>query len=78
MEQFTWALGPLAGRAPLATWRAAVVLDAHHNISPRLRKQLVLELEVGVVVAELLELLTGSVLLAQTTPLNADEPHLAT
>jgi hypothetical protein len=43
-------------------------------MSPRLRKQLVLELEVGVVVAKLLQLLPCGILVGQPTPLDADIP----
>jgi hypothetical protein len=46
--------------------------EANHNISPRLRKQLVLELEVMLVAMELLELLPSGVLVGQSAPLDAD------
>jgi hypothetical protein len=45
-------------------------VDARHNISPRLQKQLILELEVGVGVAELVEALLGGVVIRQTAPLD--------
>jgi hypothetical protein len=38
-------------------------MGTSHYISPRLRKQLVLELEVGVEVTKILERLLGSILL---------------
>jgi hypothetical protein len=43
-------------------------LNPGHNISPGLRKQLVLELEVGEMLAELVERLPGSVLVWKPTP----------
>jgi hypothetical protein len=42
-----------------------------------LRKQLVLELEVVVVAAELVDLLPSSVFLWKSTPPDVDIPHLA-
>jgi hypothetical protein len=45
-------------------------VDAHHNISPRLQKQLILELEVRVGVVELVEALLGGIVIRLTTPLN--------
>jgi len=45
-------------------------MDAGHNISPRLRKQLVLELEVRVEGAELVDGLPCCILLREAAPLN--------
>jgi hypothetical protein len=61
-------------RAPLATSRAPPKGLADHNISPRLRKQLVLELEIGVVAAKLLQLLPCGVLVRQPALLDTDMP----
>jgi hypothetical protein len=49
-------------------------VDTGHNISPRLRKQLVLELEVGVEAFEVIEELPGSFFLGQDMPLDKDLP----
>ena len=49
-----------------------------HNISPRLRKQLVLELKVWIVLTEFLTLLPSSLLLRKACPLNEDEPDATT
>jgi hypothetical protein len=43
-------------------------MGTDHNISPRLRKQLVLELEVEVEITKILERLPGSVFLRQAMP----------
>jgi hypothetical protein len=45
-----------------------------HNISPRLRKQLVLELEVRVEAFEVIKELPGSFFLEQAMPLDKDLP----
>jgi hypothetical protein len=50
------------------------MVAAGHNISPRLHKQLVLKLEIGVVAAKLLELFPRGVLVGQPAPLDADVP----
>ena len=68
-------MGLAAGRAPLATSPAPAIGDAGHNISPPLDEQLVLELEGGVEVLELLELLPHSLLCRQTVPLDEDVPN---
>ena len=61
--------------AALATSRPSpAVVHARHNISPRLRKQLVLELEVGVGSLELVDAFPGSVLLSQPEPLDQYAP----
>jgi hypothetical protein len=62
----------LSRRVPLATSRAPPKGLAGHNISPRLRKQLVLELEVGVVAVKLFQLLPCGVLVVQPAPLDAE------
>ena len=49
-----------------------------HNISPRLRKQLVLEPKVWIVLAEFPTLLPSSLLLRKARPLNKDESHATT
>ena len=49
-------------------------MDAGHNISPRLRKQLVLELEGGKVVAEVVERLPSRIFIGQVAPLNQHAP----
>jgi len=54
------------------------VLDAGHNISPRLRKQLVLELEVGVEGLELVDELPRRILFRKTSPLDEHLPRAAT
>jgi hypothetical protein len=81
LENLKQRLGPWPTRAPAPVATALVPApecDASHNTSPRLRKQLVFELEIGVVTAELVELLLSSVLLWQATPLDADVPHPTT
>jgi hypothetical protein len=45
----------------LATHGPPLICDARHNISPRLRKQLVLKLEVGEAGVEIFEWLPSSV-----------------
>jgi hypothetical protein len=59
---------------PLATSRAPPKGFVDHNISPCLCKQLVLELEIGVVAEKLLQLLPCGVLVRQPEPLDADMP----
>ena len=60
---------------PLATAGPSPgVLDAGHNISPRLLKQLVLELEVGVEGAELVDGLPCRILFWKTMPLDQHLP----
>ena len=49
-------------------------MGAGHNISPRLEKQLVLELKVGLDVAEGLEWFPGSFICRQAVPLDEDVP----
>jgi len=53
-------------------------MDAGHNISPRLRKQLVLELEVGVEGAELVDDLPSRVLFRKALPLDEYLPDAST
>jgi hypothetical protein len=53
------------------------ILDADHNISPCLEKQLVLELELGVEVLELPEQLPGSVLSSHALLLKENVPNIA-
>jgi len=50
-------------------------MHAGHNISPRLRKQLVLELKVGVEAFEVVEELPGGFVAGQSTPLDEDVPR---
>ena len=72
-------LDPSSRQHPLATiGPAALVLDAGHNISPRLRKQLVLELEVGVEGLELVDELPRRILFRKTSPLDEHLPRAAT
>jgi len=52
--------------------------DARHNISSRLRKQLVLELEVGEVVAEGVKSLPGGVVVGEAMPLDQELPGATT
>jgi len=54
------------------------VLNAGHNISPRLRKQLVLELEVWKMAFELVEGLPRRILLRQATSLDQHAPSTST
>jgi hypothetical protein len=75
-----WAKPLSCGRlgrylAPLGL--ASVIDRAGHNISPRLRKQLVLELEVGVLSSELRQVLPCRLLPWQPLPLNKDVPLAA-
>ena len=71
-------LDPSSRQHPLATiGPAALVLDAGHNISPRLRKQLVLELEVGVEGLELVDQLPCRILFRKASPLNKHLPRAA-
>ena len=66
---------PLSLRLILATTGPPPgILDAGHNISPRLRKQLVLELEVGVVLAKLLKQLPCGVVSGEPAPLDQHAP----
>ena len=65
--------------APL--WPAALALDgptpimvAGHNISPRLRKQLILELKVGVGSLEVVDAFPCSIHLSQPEPLDQYAP----
>jgi hypothetical protein len=53
------------------------ILVADHNISPRLEKQLVLKLELGVEVLELSERLPGSVLSSHALLLNENVLNIA-
>ena len=55
-----------------------VIDQTGHNISPCLRKQLVLELKVWIVLAEFVTLLPSSLLLRKARPLNEDEPDATT
>jgi hypothetical protein len=52
-------------------------LEARHNISPHLLKQLVLELEGGEFRAKLLERLPSRILLRQALPLDEKAPDTA-
>jgi hypothetical protein len=54
---------------------APAILYAVHNISSRLRKQLILDLEVWVGGLELLEQLPSRVLVRQAAPLNEHSPN---
>jgi hypothetical protein len=56
---------------------SAFIVKPGHNISSRLRKQLVLELEVGEVLTELVERLPGSVLIWKAAPLDQHTPGTA-
>ena len=56
----------------------AVVDQAGHNISPRLRKQLVLELVIWIVLLELGARLPSGLLLRKTLPLHHQVPDVAT
>jgi hypothetical protein len=56
-------------------WALLAVGQPGHNISPRLRKQLVLELEFWKLLTELLELLTGGVLQRNAVPLDQQVPN---
>jgi hypothetical protein len=49
-------------------------MHAGHNISPRLRKQLVLELKVGEVNTEIFQGLPSSVVVRKPTPLDQHMP----
>ena len=51
-----------------------IIVDAGQNISPRLRKQLVLELKVGVEAFEVVKELPGGFVAGQSTPLDEDVP----
>jgi hypothetical protein len=50
-------------------------MDTGHNISPRLRKQLVLELKVGVKPLKILKKLPRCLLWRQTLPLDKNMPR---
>ena len=54
------------------------ILHAGHNISPRLRKQLVLELEVWKMALELIEGLPCRIFIRQATPLDQHAPGTPT
>jgi hypothetical protein len=54
------------------------ILDASHNISPRLHKQLVLELEVRKLLVELRERLPSRVVIGKALPLDQQAPLIAT
>ena len=61
--------------ASLAPWRTSpLVREAGHNISPGLRKQLVLELELWVRSSEVLTTFPGCFLFWQAAPLDQDAP----
>ena len=69
--------GPLAPNRcpPLVTnGHAPIIVDAGHNISPCPRKQLVLELKVGVEAFEVIEELPGGFVAGQSAPLDEDVP----
>ena len=53
-----------------------IIVDASHNISPCLRKQLVLKLKVGVEAFEVVEELLGGFVAGQSTPLDEDVPRV--
>ena len=53
------------------------ILDSGHNISPRLQKQLVLELEVGVVSTKVVEDLPRRVIFRKAIPLDQNTPDPA-
>jgi hypothetical protein len=68
-----WAISPSNSLCLLATnGPTPGVVGTGHNISPRLRKQLVLELKVGVEAFEVIEELPGSFYLGQAMPLDKD------
>jgi hypothetical protein len=67
---------PLTAGALATNGPAPGIMGAGHNISPCLRKQLVLELEVGVEVTKVLERLPGSVLLGQAMPFDEHVPDI--
>ena len=64
----------LRGRGLATGGVAPGVLDVRHNISPRLRKQLVLELKVGVSFLELIEALPSGIVFSQAVPLDQHAP----
>jgi len=53
------------------------ILDVGHNISPRLHKQLVLELKVGELLAELWKRLPSGVVVGKVVPLDEQMPLAA-
>ena len=54
-----------------------LILSSRHNISPRLGKQLVLELHIRVESLEVVQVLPGGVVLRKALPLDEDAPHAA-
>jgi hypothetical protein len=67
-----WALALLATNVP-----APGVGDVGHNISPRLLKQLVLELKVGVCRSEILQEFPRCIFVPKSMPLDKDLPDIA-
>jgi hypothetical protein len=67
-----WALALLATNVP-----APGVGDVGHNISPRLLKQLVLELKVRVCRSEILQELPRCIFVPKSVPLDKDLPDIA-
>ena len=67
---------PLTADLLATNGHAPGIMDAGNNISPRLRKQFVLELEVGVEVTKILEGLPSRVLLGQAMPFDEHVPDI--